>query len=143
MGDDIGSGSMTGCHLWSLDNILCWLQGNQNKRNPNGCRHPLITQLSLNYSLGQWAIFCSWQDFPVTHVIQETLCRLIFYIFRPIKRSIVCCSLVEMVENALFVVLAHLPTLLVIPSKEHYIQQISIVQRAFQGCRSHHWQGPN
>ena len=45
MGDDIGLGSVT------IDDILSCTElhygKNQNKRNPNRCHHPLITQLSL------------------------------------------------------------------------------------------------
>ena len=52
MGDDIGSGSVTGCRLWSLGHhrrhALRWFRENQNKRNPNGCHHPLITQLTID-----------------------------------------------------------------------------------------------
>ena len=58
MGDDIGSGSVTGCHLRSfltIDDILSSAelhQGkNQNKRNPNQFHHPLITQLIMKYEI--------------------------------------------------------------------------------------------
>ena len=47
MGDNIGSGSVTGCCLWSLGNILSYRE-KQNKQNPNRCHHLLITQLTLD-----------------------------------------------------------------------------------------------
>ena len=48
MGDDMGSGSVTGCCLWSLGwDALHLLCENQNKRNPNRCHHPLITRSLL------------------------------------------------------------------------------------------------
>ena len=49
MNDDIGSG--LGCRLWSLGDHRqhTEMHENQNKRNPNRCQHPLITQLSLQY----------------------------------------------------------------------------------------------
>ena len=55
MGDDIGSGSGTGCRLWSLGDhrqetemyyVGC---AKTKKRNPNRFHHPIINQLNTNH----------------------------------------------------------------------------------------------
>ena len=52
MGDDIGLGSATDCLLSSFSDLkrqtelyFVGIAKNNNKRNPNRCHHPLITQL--------------------------------------------------------------------------------------------------
>ena len=63
MGDDIGLGSVTGCLLRSFSDFkrqtelhcVAWVKNN-NKRNPNRCHHPLITQL-IFYALRPLILF--------------------------------------------------------------------------------------
>ena len=66
MGDVIGSGSVTDCHLRSDSNLRRHTQQcsaelhhgeNQNRINPNRCHHPLITQL-----MREKTAHCAWTN---------------------------------------------------------------------------------